>query len=278
MKNSATQKEIPFYKLSPGGNPTALIPAAAVPQNERAAVAAALMSPLHLGAEQVGFIDLEGDLPSLEMMGGEFCGNACRATAALLVMLRDKRGREMEGFLRSSGADEPVAFRVRPGEDGLDAAVRIDLSCARVTPLEPGLILVDIPGITHLLLDESLYPAPVDPAGDAAARRAELGLESCAAVGCIRHAPLGTARAQHIAPLVWVRATNSSCPESACGSGSLALALALNARAGLSEPLRIRQPSGADIIVELEKDPAQNTFRGWIGGPVRLVAEGKTFV
>ncbi len=278
MHPSYTQKEIPFYKLSPGGNPTALIPAAAVPQAERAAVAAALMSPLHLSAEQVGFIDLEQDLPSLEMMGGEFCGNACRATAALLVMLKGKKNGPVEGFLRSSGADEPVAFKVRPGKSGLDAAVRIDLSCARVTPLDPGLILVEIPGITHLLLDESLHPAPADPAEDAAARRAEFALESCSAVGCIRHAPLSAARAQHIAPLVWVRDTDSSCPESACGSGSLALALALHVRAGLSEPLRIRQPSGADIIVELEKDPAQNTFYGWIGGPVRLIAEGKTFV
>lgn len=284
MRILSASKELPFYKLSPGGNPTVLIPAETVPPCERAAVAAAVMSPLHLGAEQVGFVDLDEKTPSLEMMGGEFCGNACRATAALLAMLNDKGmvGTALEGFLSASGADDPVAFRVRPcedGEPGLDAAVRSDLSCARVTPLEAGLILVDIPGITHILLDESLFPAPADPAADAAAWRANLKLDSYAAVGCIRHAPLeGAGLTQRITPLVWVRDTNSSCPESGCGSGSLALALALHARTGLDSLIRIRQPSGADIVVSLEQGAASGVFWGWIGGTVRLIAQGKIFV
>ena len=163
-----TQHEIPFYKLSPGGNTTILIPADAVPAAQRAETARRLMDPLHLGAEQVGFIELAGEMPSLEMMGGELCGNACRSLAALLVMLAEdvRTAWPVAGHLRASGANAPVAWRVcpMPGDTALDAAVRIGLTGATVTELEPGLRRVDMPGIVHVLLDETLHPAPQNAA------------------------------------------------------------------------------------------------------------------
>ncbi len=280
MYTISNKTGIPFYKLSPGGNTTLLIPAAAGPAERRAVVAAELMDNLHLGAEQVGFIDLDAEMPGIGMMGGEFCGNACRCLAALLVMLAEEGPDSwpVTGSLRSSGADAPVAWRVQPDANatgGLDAAVRIALAGAALTELEPGLIRVDVPGIVHLLLDESRHPMPADPAGEAAAWRQRLNLTAEPAVGCIRHAPLG-AKEQYIRPLVWVRATDSSCPETACGSGSLALALALRAACGASK-INIRQPSGENIAVELETGPG-GVLCGWIGGPVRLIAEGKAYL
>lgn len=279
MYTISNKTGIPFYKLSPGGNTTLLIPAAAVPAERRAVVAAELMDNLHLGAEQVGFIDLDAEMPGIGMMGGEFCGNACRCLAALLVMLAEEESKTwpVTGDLRSSGAERPVAWRVRPttgGAPGLDAAVRVDLSGATVTELEPGLRRVDMPGIVHILLDENLFPAPTDLAAEAAQWRQKLGLENQPGVGCIRHASLNTAN-PHIAPLVWIRDTDSSCPETACGSGSLALGLALRAHGGQSS-VNIRQPSGEYITVELEENTG-GVWRGWIGGPVRLIATGEAF-
>ena len=291
MRPYALEK-IPFYKLSPGGNTTLLIPARAVPVPQRPAVARQLMDSLHLGAEQVGFIDLPAEIsglegiqnpeimPGLTMMGGEFCGNACRCLAALLVMLAEKEPETWPvlGSLRSSGAERPVAWRVRPttdGAPGLDAAVRVDLAGATVTELEPGLCRVDMPGIVHILLDENLFPAPADLTAEAAQWRQKLGLENQPGVGCIRHAPLNAAN-PYIAPLVWIRDTDSSCPETACGSGSLALGLALRAHGGQSS-INIRQPSGEYIAVELEEN-AGGVWRGWIGGPVRLIATGEAFL
>ena len=273
------QNEIPFYKLSPGGNTTILVPARAVPAAKRAETARRLMDPLHLGAEQVGFIDLAGEMPSLEMMGGELCGNACRALAALRVMLAADEFTDwpVTGNLHSSGTDALVAWRVRPASGeaaALDAAVRITLAHAAVTELEPGLRRVDMPGIVHVLLDETLHPAPRDAAAEAAAWRRKLNLQDLPAVGCIRHAPLD-APAQYITPLVWVRDTDSSCPETACGSGTLALGLALHLHSGQS-CVHIRQPSGAHIAVDLEQD-SSGILHGWIGGPVRLIAQGKTY-
>ncbi len=273
------QNGIPFYKLSPGGNTTLLVPASAVPAHKRSAVARELMDPLHLGAEQVGFIDLENGPPSLEMMGGEFCGNACRCLAALVVMLAGKSAENWPvlGSLRSSGADVPVTWRVRPCTGhalALDAAVCIDLAGAALTRPEAGVIRADLPGIVHILLDESLHPLPADPTSEAALWRKKLELEDQPGVGCIRHAPLSHPE-QYITPLVWVRATNSSCPETACGSGSLALALALHAENGQGS-VRIRQPSGENIAVELGEGPS-GALSGWIGGPVRLIAQGRAF-
>ena len=273
---------IPFYKLSPGGNTTLLLPASAVPAPQRAAVAAELMNSLHLGAEQVGFIDLDANPPSLNMMGGEFCGNACRCLAALLAMFADEKTQKTEiqpaeGHLTSSGASAPVAWRVRPlaeGVPGLDAAVRIDLNGVKLTELDPGITRVDMPGMVHILLDESRYPAPADLAAEAADWRAKLNIADLPAAGCIRHPPL-KAEQQSILPLIWVRATNSSCPETACGSGSLALALALHAATD-RHSIPIRQPSGEDIIVTLELGP-HGIQSGWIGGPVRLIAQGRVF-
>lgn len=280
MTALSKQTGIPFYKLSPGGNTTILIPTAAVPEGRRAAVAAELMDSSHLGAEQVGFIDLNAKTPSLAMMGGEFCGNACRSLAALLIILAEKQPARwpVTGNLRSSGADAPVTWRVRPDAnpaDGLDAAVRIDLAETVLTELEPGLIRVDMPGIVHLLLNETRHPMPADPAAEAAAWRDKLGLVAQPAVGCIRHPPL-EAQEQCIRPLVWVRDTDSSCPETACGSGSLALALARHAANGTSK-VNVRQPSGENITVELETETGR-VLHGWIGGPVKLIAEGKAYL
>ena len=65
-------------------------------------------------------------------------------------------------------------------------------------------------------------------------------------------------------------------PTTACGSGSLALGLALRAHGGQSS-INIRQPSGEYIAVELEEN-AGGVWRGWIGGPVRLIATGEAFL
>lgn len=273
-------RELPFYKLSPGGNSTVFLPLAAVPPAGRAAVSRTVMDPLHLGAEQVGFVDLNPEAPQLVMMGGEFCGNACRALAALLAMRQAGEANSLSGRLRSSGSAEPVLWRADPGvEPGLAAAVavRVDLGAAWPQPVRPGLLRADLPGMCILLFDESRYPLPPDPVAEAAQWRAELGLAQCEGVGCVRHAPLGEAGPQHIVPMIWVRETGSSCLETACGSASLALALAAHGLAKAEPKLDIRQPSGATLRVELE-EKASGGFYGWIGGPVRLVAQGRTWV
>lgn len=75
-----------FSKVIPGGNPTIILHEPDIPPGSLAGIAAQLMHPMHLQAEQVGALYLpEAELPFLAMMGGEFCVNATRAAAMLLV-------------------------------------------------------------------------------------------------------------------------------------------------------------------------------------------------
>ena len=87
---------IRYIPADPAGNLTAIV-LSPVAAQDRAKIAAEMMTRCPEGFEQVGFADetsLTGDLPTLCMMGGEFCGNATRAFAcyAAKVRGRAKRG------------------------------------------------------------------------------------------------------------------------------------------------------------------------------------------
>jgi diaminopimelate epimerase len=258
-----------FYKAFPGGNPTILVLDPVAP-HERAAVARVLMAAGHLQAEQVGFLDLGARPVRLDMMGGEFCGNACRAAAAVMVMEGAglaPDGGGMCGELSVSGAARPVRLRV-DGHGG-DCWAEMPLPAGDgVSELGPGLGLVRLPGIVHLCLDEGLHAFPADFEGEAARLRARFGLDG-EAVGCIWYSAVAGCA---IRPVVWVRSTASTWYETGCGSGSLAVALWLGRRQNFPMALEVRQPSGSGIGVTIDADGA------WIHGPVRLVARGEAFV
>ena len=91
----------PFWKVTPGGNPTILLRGQDIPPAQRASVAACIMSHQHIGGEQVGYVRFEG-VPRLDMMGGEFCGNAAMCAAALHMMKQGKEELEDERKLLQS--------------------------------------------------------------------------------------------------------------------------------------------------------------------------------
>jgi diaminopimelate epimerase len=265
-----------FYKISPGGNATILV-LDPVLSLERAEVSRRLMDAGHLQAEQVGFLDLRSQPVRLDMMGGEFCGNACRAAAA--VMVREgvglvPEGAELCGELSVSGAKRPVRLKV--AADGGECWVEMPMPEAAaqggngITELEPGIGLVCLPGITHLCLDEERHPFAEDYAAAAAALRARFGLDGDA-VGCIWYK---TSPVCAIKPVVWVRSTASTHFETGCGSGSLALALWLARGQNFPTDLKVLQPSGSRIGVRLGVDGPT----AWIFGPVTLVARGEAFL
>lgn len=271
-----TLRGVPFYKLSPGGNTTILVmDAGLVPPAERPGMAVRLMDPLHLGAEQVGFVDLAAAPPRLDMMGGEFCGNAARCLAAVLAL----EGRlDRRGEIAVSGAPEPLPVRVERRGGLLDAWVRMPAPSRAdvVRLLGPGLHAVALGGITHLLLDEAAHPFPADPAAEAARLRREYGLQDLEAAGCVWYARGGGDPA--IRPVVWVRATGTTYLETACGSGTVALALLLAREAGGDARVSVLQPSGERIAATVEADPDTGGCReAWIGGPVAVVARGEAF-
>lgn len=292
-------RELEFWKISPSGNPTILVPVEALSQEEqdqprlRAQLANALMQPLHVGAEQVGFIYRAEQ--SLDMMGGEFCLNATRAFAALLFEKRKERQEEgavWESELRVSGVDMPVAVRVQAGAGGPEqkegalpyaAAALTFAQLPPVESLEKGISRVVLPGITHIILEEPMHSMPME---EAAWRAQAYGLcekygLGAAAVGCLWLQARGSD--WELKPVVLVQATQSLFYESACGSGTLACGLYLQAK-GHGQELRILQPSGDFLSVVLEAQAGAQQkmhkamWRIWVAGPVRICAHGTAFL
>ncbi len=259
-----------FYKMNPGGNTTVFILDPVAP-SLRAPIARQLLQTSHLHAEQVGFLRLDTDPVRLDMMGGEFCGNACRAVGA--VMVREKTGLERKNDMLCSriavsGVDELLNICVKQDTSFCRTQMPL-LEAPDITRPAPGLSLVRLPGITHLCLDEKLYPFPKEYVQAVIDWRRQLRLNELA-VGCIWY------RSENLSiqPVVWVQETNSTCYESACGSGSLAVALTLTPEDKKKSDFQILQPSGARIGVELDT----TARKAWIYGTVEYIAKGEVFV
>lgn len=269
---------IPFIKFSPNGNITILLRGTFSPE-ERVRLTSRVIEIDHLGAEQAGVIDVV-DMPRLTMMGGEFCVNGARAFAGLLALEARQSGalgNSWHGQFRVSGMEAPVQGRVTlHSEHECTAAIRLRMpERPTVETPKPGVHVVRLSGITHVLLDAGRYPLDKNNEKkvlqDAADWRTTLGLTDEPAVGVVRL--WQQKRELRIYPVVWVGATNTACVETACGSGSLAAALAC---AGSEEGLwRVAQAGGV-LDVELSSD--DQGFAAWIGGEVRLVAQGEAFL
>lgn len=224
----------------PAGNRTALVETP-VPPALWGEAARKIMAIPALGAEQVGYCrPPRGDaLGRLEMMGGEFCGNASRSFG-LLLAVKHKLGRSRVP-IEVSGCPRPLAVEADPGEGTASCPIPVPLA---IEELEvPGLGVlpaVRMEGITHII-------APGVPAGEEAfeaIRRAACARWDWEALGGMF---LGGGHT--LTPVVAVRATGSTVFESSCASGSAATAAWLSRREpdGVRE-YRLRQPGGVVTV------------------------------
>lgn len=276
-------RALPFFKLSPGGNTTALLVADNISPEQQRAAALEALHPLHLFAEQVGFVSPL--TPELHMAGGEFCINATRSLGLLLALeerlpsqLEENGQKRWRGEVRTSGIPRPVILEVTRTADGYDSALHLRLpDQPEPERPDPGVALVRLPGITHLLLEEALHPFPQDWRADAALLLRRYGLESEDAAGCVWWR--GTMDNLHSSPVVTVKEPHTVIFETACGSGALALALALAQDANgwsASGRYSVMQPSGMPMDVALA--PGEAGMDAVVSGPVRLIARGEVWL
>ena len=226
---------MPIYTVySPGGNITALV-------NMEAGVnLSALARQIMAGnraVEQVGFLGapkLPGMDFHLEMMGGEFCGNAARCAALHVSGQKNKT----ELSFTVSGFDLPVSARVV----GREVALLLPGQFLRqVTEVRDGW-LVDFEGIRFLVMDKSLPSA-------GAKRLIKSYLGDFPAFGIV--ASTGQGNSLRIDPLVWVESTQTLTPETACASGSLAAAVVQRLKNPQADSYLVIQPSGSTYQVGL---------------------------
>ncbi len=266
--------KLKFAKLNPTENMTILV-TDPVPRNLQGAVAEALMAYGSVGGEQVGFVEaatLPGARARLQMMGGEFCGNATMSLATLLALegaLPD--GGEAVYPLEVSGAAGIVNCRIRRDGDACRGAVRMPLPEAIRDVTFPGgarCPVVFFPGIAHAIVREGVLRA------SEAERCISAWCDACGAeaFGII----LTDDALDRIRPLVYVRATQSSVWERGCGSGTAALGAWCAAQRRGSVDIGVAQPGGTIQV-----------RAGWTGnqvseieitGTVRLAAKGEAWI
>jgi len=280
--------KLEFTKVSPSGNMTILI-WSEVARAEHAKIANILMDcTYHLGAEQVGYIE-ESQNPKaiahLQMMGGEFCGNATRSLAFMLVARKSPniiiKNDIAKFYLTVSGVQESLEVEVvcDSNENPISAKVQmpiynnIDSVCRK-----ENVDLVSLEGISHIIVDNDKTPFNKERyKDDFIELRDSLDLKDKEAVG-VMWKTIEKDNSISMEPVVWVKETDSYYYETSCGSGTVALALAIAKESNNPyQEFKIYQPSGKYIIAIVERDDKE-FLNAYIKGAVDIIAEGYCYV
>ncbi len=265
---------IDYIKLSPTGNITLLV-TSPVPRDRQAAVAARLLEAV--GGEQVGYVEPAADpraAARLQMMGGEFCGNASMSLGAVLCREAGLApGAVSEPVIEVSGCEAPVPCRIRREAEGWIGTVQMPLPTRlglREVPVDGGSMAVpavEMPGITHLLL-------PASVGLDEAQLRRRLPEWNRQIAADALGALLWDEAASAIDPLVYVPSAGTLVREHGCGSGSAAVGGWLAVRDGRDREVGIRQPGGT-ITARARLDASGALSALTITGKVALLEEGR---
>lgn len=251
--------KIRYIPADPAGNLTGFV-LTPVPKEQRARIAVALMARCAEGFEQIGFIDpksLMSGMPRMDMMGGEFCGNATRSFALLCAQLRGMEAGE--SIVSVSGAEKPVRVRFDLRANEAYADVPLPVALERIVSGGRDIPVVRMEGIAHAIVRGE---AP----SQALAQQVLAAMPPEDAQGVI------FLEENRLTPAVYVRATGALVWESSCGSGSVAAAWLL-AR-GLPDGghgYSFAEPGGTlNVSIQMENGQA---VRAVMGGAVTLGEE-----
>jgi diaminopimelate epimerase len=230
-------------------------------REKRAETARALLGHPRFQAEQVGFVlppcPGRRDLWRLEMMGGEFCGNAARSFGLFVARETGLRGRV------------PVAIEISGAPGPLTVTADLDAGTARVEIPKPAAIdrtgaipLIIFDGIVHAIAsdikgdEETFYRIKTE---------VEKHLRAPDALGVM----FFDTPSRFMTPAVYVAATDTLVFESSCGSGTAALAVWDTRDSGDGvRRLEVKQPGGIiEAVVRRENGEITGLY---IGGPVTL--------
>ena len=245
--------EIRYSILDPTGNVTALVEGE-LEQEHRREAAAAIMR-LHPEVEQVGFLRPAGadGLPSLQMAGGEFCGNASMCAAALL-RLRGKYGDTVR--LHVSGAAQPVEVSLREtgaaaffAELQMPPALEIAERDFELENLRGSLPLIRMEGISHIVIESASPFFALLTDRPAAERAVRLFCEELKADGLGLLFLEGEGSERRMTPLVYIPGSGTVFWENSCASGSAAAGMYLAGSGAASGEVRLLEPGGTLTVI-----------------------------
>ena len=250
----------PIVLADPARNRTAFV-LDAVAAAERPEVARALMA-LPEGIEQVGFVcPCEGPAwGRLEMMGGEFCGNAVRSFGLYLAQRRGIAG-QAEAPVEISGCPHVLTVQADTAASTARAEMPLPIEMLTTRLDERDYPAIRFDGITHIILpDQAPQEAWMRQAFETLSPRVD-----CDALGLL----FWDTQRRFLTPVVSVRQTGTVVWESSCGSGCVALAayLSQNCRNGAGTYV-IEQPGGR-ISAQVIRQQGQ-IVRASIGGAVAI--------
>lgn len=249
--------ELTLTIADPAGNVTLLVESP-VSGTDYFSVANRLLQRTELGGEQVGYLTrsrMGGDI-RLEMMGGEFCGNAARCAGLYHVRKQGCFGRAL---VEVSGCTEPVPVEVT--EEGVWAEMPLPVSLEQISLDGEVFDAVRFEGIVHLIVPGK----PRDAAWTAAQLPVAAAHFGLSAAGMMFLTEEG------MTPAVYVRDTDTLFWENSCASGSAAAAwwAAQRLEDGLHRR-SLNQPGGC--IETIAKKCGGEVVSVRLGGPVSIGA------
>lgn len=276
------KKEIDFLKFNPTQNMTVLVNTNSSAEDYQS-IASQLMSYENVHAEQVGFIQKSSKgeaVLSLQMAGGEFCGNACMAAAANVAF---EKGLEtddlMEIFLEASGADDLVACQVKNVQGSYYCQVnmpipeKIDQKVIECDGDELHVAIVRYREFFHIVLEVEEFDDQMRARAQKLAKLLGVTIGN-ALVGVL----LFKSDTNELAPLIYVPQVGSLIWERGCGSGTASLGAYLSWKSRNSIESSIKQPGGTihvSAYFDFDKEEVRSLQ---IGGLVDLVAQGRAFI
>ena len=268
-----------YIKTNPTENMTIFI-LDPLPRSVHATVAKKILNYGSLFAEQVGFLEPPTHADAgirLQMMGGEFCGNATRALAALAVhraypCVEKLSDNNFKVIVEVSSVNTPLPCSVLPlGPNQYSVSAEMPLFQS-IQSLEFAFngqsykgIEVCFPGITHLVIDadaseinsafietvKSILPIPCEDA---------LGIM------------LYNSKTNFLTPVVYTQEVDTIVWERGCGSGTAAVIAAIAYSQKQSVSLNIAQPGG---ILNAKAEWLKGSIsKIEIEGPVIIVSDG----
>ncbi|WP_291563219.1 MULTISPECIES: hypothetical protein [unclassified Clostridium] len=192
--------------------------------------------------EQSGFL-IPKDL-HFEMAGGEFCGNASRAAAAVFSILRKESIVDftVSGF---NGIVHSTVNKYSDNEYNVESIFNGMNILSKEVKFSNGTqaFLVDLGGIVHIVIEGELPSNYKDIHKEVTS---ELGLLSRSAVGVVWYTKRENKQVK-IHPIIWVNQVNTFYYETSCGSASIAVAVVT----GINE---IEQVTGEFILTKISKE------------------------
>ncbi|MBS9775951.1 MAG: diaminopimelate epimerase [Fusobacterium sp.] len=261
-------KKVNFVKISPVENMTILVKNDnEFDRAEYKKISQDLMKYKNVFAEQVGFIEENNHL---QMMGGEFCGNASRSFATYLAFTDDKFNKEKNYTITCSGSEEELNVWVRQTEQENKFLAKIEMPKAVSVDKEEFvynskkiiLTKVDFSGIVHFIVESDLECHSMYNFSNFMEK--EVG-EKYEAFGLM----FFDKNKVELNPFVYVKGLGGVW-EKSCGSGTTALGYYLKKEFNQTFA-KVKQPGG-ELEVSFEGEKV------FIDGEVEISAEGVAYI